>query len=302
MSTLSHYKTITELHQKSGYPPPEHPMLSLMTCKELMSYSLGDSRFTSDFYMIALKKIKSGYVLYGKTKYDHDNGSMVFVKPRQIIEVSNVQFAEKGFVIFFHEDYLLGHPLHNLIKQYGYFEYEINEALHVSPAEERIMWDLYEKIRTEYDNNQDEFSREIILSHIDSLLKYSERFYKRQFLNRSANLSGTTIKKFNETLNRYMVSGHLQDMGLPSVNYLANELNLSARYLSDVLKMETGKTALEHIHLCLVDEAKNRLLSSDHNVAEIAYQLGFENPPYFTRLFKKVVGLTPMQYKEQHLN
>ncbi|WP_366107987.1 helix-turn-helix domain-containing protein [Spirosoma sp.] len=302
MDRINHYKTISELHQKSGFPPPEHPLLSLMTCRELMTYSVGESRFTSDFYMIALKKIKSGYVLYGKTRYDHDNGSMVFVKPRQIIEVSNVQFAEKGFLIFFHEEYLSGHRLHEQIKKYGYFEYEINEALHLSPSEERIMWDSYEKIRTEYDNNQDEFSREIILTHIDSILTYSERFYKRQFVNRSTNLSGTTIRKFHEALNRYAANGQLQNQGLPSVHQLADELSLSSRYLSDVLKLETGKTALEHIHIYLVDEAKNRLLSSDHNIAEIAYQLGFENPPYFTRLFKKMVGLTPMQYKEQHLN
>lgn len=302
MDRITHYKTISELHRTSGFPPPEHPLLSLMTCKELMTYSVGESRFTSDFYMIALKKIKSGYVLYGKTKYDHDNGSMVFVKPRQIIEVSNVQFADKGFLIFFHEEYLTGHRLHDQIRKYGYFEYEINEALHLSPSEEKIMWDAYEKIRTEYDNNQDEFSREIILSHIDSILTYSERFYKRQFINRSTNLSGTTMRKFHETLNRYVENGQLQKQGLPSVHQLADELALSPRYLSDVLKMETGKTALEHIHIYLVDEAKNRLLSSDHNIAEIAYQLGFENPPYFTRLFKKMVGLTPMQYKEQHLN
>lgn len=302
MDRITHYKTISELHRKSGFPPPEHPLLSLMTCKELMTYSVGEARFRSDFYMIALKKIKSGYVLYGKTKYDHDNGSMVFVKPRQIIEVSNVQFAEKGFLIFIHEDYLMGHRLHDQIRKYGYFEYETNEALHLSPSEEKIMWDSYEKIRTEYDNNQDEFSRAIILTHIDSILTYSERFYKRQFVNRSHNVSGTMIRKFHETLNRYVAGGQLQRQGLPSVHHLADELYLSPRYLSDVLKLETGKTALEHIHLYLVDEAKNRLLSSEDNVAEIAYQLGFENPPYFTRLFKKMVGITPVQYKMQHLN
>ncbi|WP_080236873.1 helix-turn-helix domain-containing protein [Spirosoma rigui] len=302
MDRITHYTTISELHRKSGFPPPEHPLLSLMTCKELMTYSVGEDRFTSDFYMIALKKIKSGYVLYGKTRYDHDNGSMVFVKPRQIIEVSNVQLAEKGFLIFFHEEYLAGHRLHDQIKKYGYFEYETNEALHLSPSEEKIMWDAYGKIRTEYDNNQDEFSREIILTHIDSILTYSERFYKRQFVNRSPNLSGTTIRKFHETLNRYVANGELQKQGLPSVHQLADELALSPRYLSDVLKLETGKTALEHIHIYLVDEAKNRLLASDSNVTEIAYQLGFENPPYFSRLFKKMVGLTPVQYKEQHLN
>jgi AraC family transcriptional activator of pobA len=300
MEKITHYKTISQLHEKSGYPPPAHPLLSLMTCKELMSYSLGESRFTGDFYMIALKKIKSGYVLYGKTKYDHANGSMVFMKPRQIIEVSNVQFAEKGFVIFVHEDYLSGHSLHDQIKKYGYFDYEINEALHVSPSEEKIIWDLYDKIRSEYDGSQDELSREIILSHIDSILKYSDRFYKRQFTDRSTNVSTGTVKKFQDVLEHYFQTGQHQTQGLPTVNHLAGDLFLSTRYLSDVLKQETGKNALEHIHLYLITEAKNQLLSSDDNVSGIAYQLGFESPSYFTRLFKKVVGLTPVQYKEQY--
>ncbi|WP_231749137.1 helix-turn-helix domain-containing protein [Flavobacterium rakeshii] len=271
----------------------------MMTCKELMTYSVGEDRFTGDFYMIALKKIMDGYMLYGKTKYDNDNGSMVFVKPRQIIEVSNVKFAEKGFVLFFHEDYLSGHHLHELIKKYGYFEYEINEALHLSPQEETIIWDLYDKTRAEYENKPDELSREIILSHIDSILKYSDRFYKRQFINRSTNISGTTLKKFQDTLEKYFETSQHISNGLPTVNYLAEKLNISPRYLSDVLKQETGKTALDHIHIYLIKEAKNLLLSSDSNVAQIAYELGFETPSYFTRLFKKVVGHTPVQYKQQ---
>ncbi|QWA40733.1 helix-turn-helix transcriptional regulator [Chryseobacterium sp. ZHDP1] len=295
---MNHYKSITELHEKSGFEMPKHPLISLMTCKELMTYSVGEDRFTGDFYMVALKKIKSGHVLYGKTKYDHSNGSAVFMKPRQIIEVSNVQFAEKGFVMFFHEDYLSGHHLYEQIKKYGYFEYEINEALHISPGEELILWELYYKIRKEYDENPDEFSREIILSHIDSILKYSDRFYKRQFIDRSINVSGTMVKKFQKVVDNYFEKDlHLKD-GLPTVNYLADKLSVSTRYLSDVLKQETGKTALEHIHIYLIKEAKNLLLSSENNVSGIAYDLGFESPSYFTRLFKKIVGLTPVQYRE----
>jgi len=300
MEKITHYKSITELHDKSGFEPPLHPLVTMMTCQELMTYSVGESRFTGDFYMIALKKIKEGYMLYGKTKYDNDNGSMVFVKPRQIIEVSNVQFAEKGFIMFFHEDYLSGHHLHEQIKKYGYFEYEINEALHLSPQEETVIWDLYYKMRAEHEASQDELSRDIILSHIDSILKYSDRFYKRQFINRSSNVSGSTLKKFQDILGAYFERLLHQSQGLPTVNYLAGELNVSPRYLSDVLRQETGKTALDHVHLYLIKEAKNLLLSSDGNVAEIAYQLGFETPSYFTRLFKKVVGYTPVQYKQQY--
>jgi AraC-like DNA-binding protein len=246
--------------------------------------------------MISLKKMKSGTFMYGKTRYDHDNGSMSFVKPRQVIEISNVELEEKGFIIFIHEDYLLGHLQHEEIKKYGYFEYETNEALHLSPAEEQIIWELYEKIGLEYRNNQDEFSKDIILTHVDSILKYAQRFYKRQFLNRNG-LSGNMISKFHKTITEYFESGKTKRHGLPSVNAIAGDLNLSARYLSDLLKQETGKTALEHIHIYLIDEAKNLLLSSDNTIAETAYQLGFENPPYFSRLFKKEVGVTPNEFR-----
>ena len=302
MSGVRHYKTISELHKNSGFPPPEHPLIGLINCKEMVTCSMSGTKFTGDFYMIGFKKIKSGHFLYGKTKYDHDNGSLMFIKPRQIFEIKDVELEERGFLIIIHEDYLSGHALQSLIKKYAYFEYEINEALHLSPSEEKIMWDLYERIKVEYQNSQDEFTREIILSHLDAFLKYSDRFYKRQFINRSNHVSGTTVKRFYGILEDYFAKGQYQNQGLPSVNQLATELNISPRYLSDVLKQETGMPALGHIHVHLIGEAKNKLLSSDETVSEIAYNLGFDNPPYFTRLFKKVVGITPKQFKEQHLN
>jgi AraC-like DNA-binding protein len=221
---------------------------------------------------------------------------MSFVKPRQVLEINNVELSEKAFVIYVHEDYLLGHPMHDEIKKYGYFDYEINEALHLSPSEELIMWELYEKIGVEYRNNQDEFSKDIILAHLDSILKYAQRFYKRQFINRTQ-LSGGTVSRFQKILRTYFESGKIQQFGLPSVHAIASELHTSARYLSDLLKQETGKTALEHIHIFLIDEAKNLLLGTDNTIAETAYQLGFENPPYFSRLFKKEVGLTPVEFR-----
>ncbi|WP_428658188.1 helix-turn-helix domain-containing protein [Runella sp.] len=298
---MKHFKSLSDLHQTNGYPPPENPLLSLLTCTELKACSIGHSKFTSDFYMIALKKIKSGTFLYGKTKYDHDNGSMSFIKPRQIIEFSNLELTEKGFIIFIHEDFFIKHNLHSEIKNYGYFDYEVNEALHLSAKEEEIIWELYHKIGLEYHNNQDEFSKDIMITHIDSILKYSQRFYKRQFLNRTV-FSGTIISKFTDTLKAYFENGKLQKDGLPTVKYMASQLTVSARYLSDLLKQETGKTALEHIHIFLIDEAKNLLMSTDNTIAETAYQLGFENPPYFSRLFKKEVGLTPNEYKDRFLN
>jgi len=298
---MKHFKTISELHNTNGYPKPENPLLSLVTCQDLKACTIGNSKFTSDLYMIAFKRVKSGNFLYGKTKYDFDNGSMAFVKPRQITEISNIELTDKAFIIFFHEDYLLKHPLHAEIKKYGYFHYEVNEALHLSPKEEEIIWDLFHKIQSEYNNNQDEYSKDIIVTHIDSILKYAQRFYKRQFLNRTV-YSGAIISRFSEILKTYLENGDLQKRGLPTVKYMASELSISTRYLSDLLKQETGKTALEHIHIFLIDEAKSMLMSTNHTVAETAYRLGFENPPYFTRLFKKEVGLTPVEYKDQFLN
>jgi len=298
---MKHFKTITELYTTNGFPPPENPLLGLVTFEDIKGCTFVHSEFTMGFYKIALKKIKSGTVLYGKTKYDHDNGSMFFLKPNQIIQMSDLELTEKGFMIYIAEDFLLNHPLHSTIKKYGYFDYEANEALHLSPKEEETIWDLFYKIKQEYYNNQDDFSKDIMIAHIDSILKYSQRFYKRQFLNRTV-LSGTIISKFTEILKVYFENGNLQKNGLPTVKYMASQLSLSAGYLSDLLKQETGKTALDHIHIALIMEAKNILMSTDNTVAETAYQLGFENPPYFSRLFKKQVGLTPTEYREQFLN
>lgn len=289
------------MHRFNGFPPPENPLISLYHCNNANTCSLGDREFSSDFYMIGFKKIKSGVVMYGRTKYDHENGSMIFTKPRQIIQFKNLEFEEDGFLIFIHEDFLNGHPLHAEIQKYGYFDYEANEALHLSPREEELMWDLYHKIDAEYNNNQDEYSRDIMLTHIDSLLKYAQRFYKRQFINRTE-LSGKTVSKFNHALAVYFESNSIANKGLPTVNYIADQLNLSPRYLSDLLKQETGKTAMELIHIYLMSEAKNLLKTADQSVSEIAYTLGFENLPYFSRLFKKEVGISPNQFKKQLLN
>lgn len=297
---MKHYSSITELSRDTGFPPPENPMLGLILCERLEACSIAEGQFTSDFYLIAFKKMKSGVVRYGRTVYDHENGSLMFAKPRQIVEISDVALEEKGFMMYIHEDYLNGHPPHEQIKKYGFFDYETNEALHLSPREEEIIWELYFKIEDENNNNQDEYTREIILTHIDSILKYSQRFYKRQFINR-AELSGATVSKFNALLQSYLDSGQLRLNGLPSVKAMADSLKISSRYLSDLLRQETGKTALDLIHIFLVAEAKN-LLQSSQTVAETAYALGFENPPYFTRLFKKETGLTPVEFRSKFVN
>jgi len=296
---MNHFKTLSELHRFNGYPPPENPMLSLLRCNQ--SCPSGEREYSGDFYMIGFKKLKSGVIMYGRTKYDNESGSMYFTKPRQAIEFRNIEIEEEGFAIYVHEDFLNGHPLHSEIKKYGYFDYETNEALHLSPKEEETIWELYRKIETEYKNNQDEYSKDIILAHIDSILKYSQRFYKRQFINRTE-LSGKIVSKFNNSLADYFDKGFLADKGLPTVKMMADELHISSRYLSDLLKQETGKTAIELIHIFLISEAKNLLKGADNTIGEVAYSLGFENLPYFSRLFKKEVGISPNQFKKQLLN
>ncbi|HEV7380381.1 MAG TPA: helix-turn-helix transcriptional regulator [Dyadobacter sp.] len=296
---MKHFKSISQMHLENGWEPPQHPLFSVIGCQS--GCPMPDREFTSDCYMIGFKKFRSGVIRYGRTPYDHSNGSLMFVKPSQIIEMRDLELEEKGFMILIHEDYLNGHLLHDVIRQYGFFDYEVNEALHLSPSEETVIWELHDKIRAEYLTNPDEFSREIILSHVDSILKYAQRYYKRQFINRT-DMSGTAVTKFNDAIQVYYQNAQLREQGLPSVNGLAAQLSLSPRYLSDLLKQETGKTAMELIHMSLVSEAKNLLKTNKMGVAEIAYQLGFENASYFTRLFKKQTGQNPLEYRKVQLN
>jgi AraC-like DNA-binding protein len=297
---MKNFKTISEFDQAEGFAPPEHPLFSLNLLEKPTQLE-ANLEFSCDFYIISMKKLKSGEMRYGKTKFDHNTGLMFFAKPNQMILCRSVQYAEKGFVIHLHEDFLIGHPLFTEIKKYTFFDYETNESLFLSPREKEVMWSLYHKMEKEYQDNPDEFSKTIILSHLDSMLKYAQRFYKRQFIDRKP-LIGKTVTIFNERLNEYFGKGEAEEKGLPNVNYMASQLNLSPKYLSDLLKQETGKTALELIHLYVISEAKNLLVAGDRSISEIAYHLGFENPPYFSRLFKKEVGISPKEFQNQILN
>lgn len=218
--------------------------------------------------------------------------------PRQVVEMRSLEFEEDGYILVMHEDFLNGHALHEDIQWYSFFEYETNEALHLTPKEEKIIWNIFNSIEQEYNNSEDEFSKEIILAGITSMLKYAERFYKRQFINRKQ-LSGKTVTEFNKILQNYIKEGSLDNNRLPSVGEFAGRLNISSKYLTDLLKVETGKTAIELIHIALIGEAKNRLIKKDKTVSEIAYELGFESMSYFSRLFKKETGMLPSSYKKQ---
>jgi AraC-like DNA-binding protein len=300
---MQHFRTLTEYLDYLELPRPEHPMFSvfsatgdgLMPCPRESSPPI-----TNDCYSISLKKIVKGDLNYGRTKYDFTNGALIFIAPRQVLQWDErVVYDQKGFSINFQKDFLNGTELAQQIKKYGFFSYSANEALHLSPKEEKQIESIVENICIEYQNNQDAFSKDIIVSQLSTLLKYANRFYERQFLNRKE-LSVDLREQFNQFLAHYFESGNLQLDGIPSIEYIADRLSVSQRYLSDTLKKETGKTTTEHLQLFLIDEAKNILLNPNKTISEVAYDLGFEYPPYFSRLFKKKEGISPTAYREKY--
>jgi AraC-like DNA-binding protein len=300
---MHHFKTLSAYLQYLGLPQPEHPMLSVFS-------AIGDGflpcpkesspPIINDCYTISLKKIVKGELNYGRTKYDFNNGALFFIAPRQVLQWdSSVVFEQKGFSINFHEDFIKGTELAHQIKKYGFFSYSANEALHLSPKEEKQIEAIVENIDLEYQNNQDEFSKEIIISQLSTLLKYANRFYERQFINRKA-LLNDLLEQFNQQLVNYFDSGQMQDKGIPSIEQIAERLSVSQRYLSDTLKKETGKTSTEHLQFFLIDEAKNILLDPNKTISEVAYALGFEYPHYFSRQFKKKEGISPSEYRDKY--
>ncbi|MFY0714565.1 helix-turn-helix transcriptional regulator [Seonamhaeicola sp. NFXS20] len=300
---MQHFKTLSDYLNYLELPQPEHPMFSVFTASGdgfLPCPKESSPPITNDCYSISLKKIIKGDLNYGRTKYDFTNGALIFIAPRQVMQWDDsVVYNQKGFSINFHEDFLKGTELAHQIKKYGFFSYAANEALHLSPKEEKQIESIVENIDIEYQNNQDEFSKDIIISQLSTLLKYANRFYERQFLNRKE-LSNDLLEQFNKQLSIYFDSGEIQENGIPSIEQIAHKLSVSQRYLSDTLKKETGKTTTEHLQLYLIDEAKNMLLNPTKTISEVAYELGFEYPHYFSRLFKKKEGVSPTEYREKY--
>ncbi|MEM6343937.1 MAG: helix-turn-helix domain-containing protein [Bacteroidota bacterium] len=300
---MQHFKTLSSYLAYLELPPSEHPMLSVYSAQGegfLPCPKASSAPITNDCYSISLKKFVKGDLSYGRTKYDFTHGALFFIAPRQVLQWTEAAvFEQKGFSINFHEDFVKGTELAKQIKKYGFFSYSVNEALHLSPKEEKQIEAIVENIELEYQNNQDAFSKDIIISQLSTLLKYADRFYERQFINRKE-LSNTLLEQFNLLVGNYFESGKLRESGIPSIEQLAEEMSVSQRYLSDTLKKETGKTTTEHLHLQLIDEAKNILLQPNKSIAEVAYDLGFEYPPYFSRLFKKKEGLSPTEYREKY--
>jgi len=298
------FNTIEEFNLAQNLPEPENPLFSIghkvLSADEVDNCTLSseDTSYTNHFYVISLKNIISGEILYGRTKYDPTTGTMSFSAPGQTVVIKDIVISADSWFLAFHEDFIRGTNIQKLIRKYNFFNYNVNEALHLSPKEEKIVKSVLSNIESEYQNNQDEFSKEIILTHLEALLKYADRFYKRQFLNRK-DINKALFTRFKEILNDYFESGQQESDGIPTAEWIATQLNVSYRYLRDTIKAETGKTALEQINLYLVEEAKNLLLAPNASISETAYQLGFEYPQYFSRLFKKKTGLSPKEYIEE---
>ncbi|MEM8967508.1 MAG: helix-turn-helix transcriptional regulator [Bacteroidota bacterium] len=284
------------MHKLAGLNSPKHPLFSIHRIENLeLRYSDFPKRMTYDFYTTGLKKNLSGFVKYGRTKYDFQEGALGFTAPYQLMEFSSDLINNaSGWILFFHKDFLNSSGLQKKLNDYGFFEYHTNEGLHLSEEEEKSIEIIFENIEKEYNNPIDTYSKQVALSNLELLFTYSHRYYRRQFVIRNE-VDSSVLTNFNKELQ--LIFEKKSDPGLPTVEYLAERLNLSANYLSDLLKSTTGKSAIEHIHGYLIELAKQQLLTTNYSIAEIAFELGFEYPQYFSRLFKKKTGITPTQFR-----
>jgi AraC-like DNA-binding protein len=294
-------KTISELHQLRGLPKPEHPLISVVDYSSIVhSPESGATSWVFDFYSISIKRGLTGKLFYGQQEYDFDEGVMFFMSPNQVFRLapgSAATVKRSGWMLLIHPDFLWNTPLAKSIKQYEYFDYSANEALFLSEKEEATIHHIIRNIEQEYHSNIDKFSQQIIISQIETLLNYSERFYHRQFITRKIT-NHKILHRLEDLLTDYFNSDGLVEKGLPTVQYLADALNVSPKYLSTLLKLLTGQTAQQHIHTKLIEKAKEKLSTTDLSVSEIAYELGFEHSQSFSKLFKSKTDLSPLAFRQ----
>jgi len=293
-------KTIGELHRFNQVAPPEHPLISLLDYGKIRPpFENNKLRWTQKYYTLSLKRNVKGKYRYGQQSYDFDEGLMTFFAPEQVIsvELSDEDTGAKpsGWILAIHPDFLFGTPLAKNIKKYPFFNYSVREALFLSKKEENIIKGILNNIRSEYRSNLDKFSHQIIISQLELLLNYSERFYQRQFLTRKVS-NHQILDRLEELLESYFEDS-LIDNGLPSVADIAQELNLTADYLSSMLKSLTGQTTKQHIQNKLIEKAKIKLSTTSLTVSEIAYDLGFEHSQSFSKLFKSKTKQTPLEFR-----
>lgn len=278
-----------------------HPLATVIDFSKARSRDWGDAdsiRFQYGLYSIFLKDVKCGDLQYGRHYYDYQAGTLVFFAPGQSASMENpkVVYQPMGHGLFFHADFLIGTSLGKNIKDYKFFDYQSHEALHISEDERQMILDCFTKIEFELKQPIDKHSKKLIASNIELFLNYCQRFYDRQFITREVAHKGI-LARFEDLLNNYFSSDKPQTIGLPSVAYFAEELHLSANYFGDLIKKETGQSAKEYIQNKTIEVAKNKIFESDKTVNEIAFELGFKYPQHFTRLFKKMVGQSPNEYR-----
>ncbi len=293
-------KTITEGHRLMGLPGPGHPLISVVNYAMLQTPAADTSTrgVLFDFYFISLKRGFSNKLHYGQQQYDFDEGMMYFIAPNQLLRGAGPGPDDDltGWILLVHPDLLWGTPLAGKIRRYEYFDYSVHEALFLSDKEETIINGIIDNIRNEYQSNIDKFSQDILISHLETLLSYAERFYQRQFITRKKS-SHQLLDRLETLLDGYFDSHDTATRGLPSVQYMAEALNVSPGYLSGLLKTLTGQGAQQHIHGKLIEKAKEKLSTTDLSVSQIAYELGFEHPQSFSKLFKTRTNLSPLEFR-----
>jgi AraC-like DNA-binding protein len=298
MNKSTHIKSISELHTFLELARPAHPLISVIPLDALKNKAESNSSYTFDLYQISFKKGLSCDMQYGRSTYDFDDGSLIFLAPGQTATVTNVESSEdaSGWTLVFHPDLLKHTALSNKMEQYTFFEYDSNESLHLSEKEIAIVTDFADKILYETSLNMDRHTQALLCSHLELMLGYCTRFYDRQFYVRS-DLNKKYVTRFEALLNGYYQSEKPLELGVPTVHYCGKELGLSPYYLSDLLKRETGKTALEIIHLFLVEKAKKMMAEESLSITQISCDLGFEYPQHFSKLFKAKAGMSPREFK-----
>jgi AraC family transcriptional activator of pobA len=300
--TPQKFASISDLHKALGLPKPMHPLVSLVDYGNIKTEPDKLPKvMILNFYKISFKKNLQGKIKYGQHHYDFDEGGISFIAPKQLIAAAEEEKDYSGYTLLFHPDFIRNHALAKAIKNYGFFSYSANEALHLSDKEKKIIIEVFEHVMQELESSIDEFSQDVMISHIEVLLNYSNRFYKRQFITRKA-ANHDILTRLEELLDTYFNQESTLIKGLPTVEYLADQLNLSPRYLSDLLRSLTGKNTQQHIHDKVIEKAKEYLTTDNLTVAEVAYQLGFEHPQSFNRIFKKKTNLTPVEFKQSFQN
>jgi AraC family transcriptional regulator, transcriptional activator of pobA len=298
---LQKFSSLSEAHRALGLPSPKHPLISLINNPDAQAKP-GSTRppHVLNFYKISYKPELGGKLRYGQGYYDFDEGGLMFAAPGQVIGGNNENDGEayvcSSYALLIHPDFFLNYPLAKRIKEYGFFSYSTNETLHLSEDERTTIISVFKMIETELNSRIDDFSQDVVIAQIELLLNYANRFYNRQFISRKA-ISSDLLRKLEDVLNEYFNSEHAMSRGIPTVGYLADRLNMSPSYLSDMLRALTGQNAQQHIHDKLIEKAKEILSTTSLSVGEVAFALGFEHSQSFSRFFKSKTQLSPLEFR-----